>query len=387
MQAIPQGSGGSRSGRRRPTTLTMMMLLLFAISTLYYGKFFYEQGNAATHDNNMVLRTVPSRTRNGNYEPSAIEQYVMEHSTDLGYDMTEPNKMAEGCRIWKDEDASPIYQNLQTYREELDRYNVLLKTHPGSKVTDLRLHLDEGICDTLEVHPNGLERGVFQSGSLSRVARAGLVEPILPPMRHPGICKNKKKWLMSMDYLVHDFGAMCRKLKRHSRTVFVDMGAALDFHAAGATPAVYVTHIYHKFGFRFDHIYAYELRIKDPKDVYERIPDDLKAAYHWYNVGVDADPNSPNNPLRLIKDNFHEDDFVVVKLDIDTSSIEVPMAHLLLNDETLLDLVDVFYFEHHVFFQELVGNWGYQNTDGSLEDSLKLFTAMRERGIASHSWP
>ncbi|KAL3903913.1 MAG: hypothetical protein SGARI_005166, partial [Bacillariaceae sp.] len=130
-------------------------------------------------------------------------------------------------------------------------------------------------------------------------------------MRHPGICEDKRKWLMSMDYLVHDFGQMCRKLKRHSRTVFVDMGAALDFHAAGTTPAVYVTHTYHKFGFKFDHIYAYELRIKDPKDVYERIPDDLKSAYHWYNVGVDADPNSPNNPLKMIKDNFNEDDFVV----------------------------------------------------------------------------
>jgi hypothetical protein len=140
-------------------------------------------------------------------------------------------------------------------------------------------------------------------------------------MRHPGICENKDKWKMNMGYLVHDFGAMCRKLKRHSRTVFLDMGAALDFHSSGSTPAVYITHIYKKFGFKFDHIYAYEVRPKDPSDVYQRIPDDLKASYHWFNVGVEADPKSPNNPLKLILENFNEDDFVVVKLDIDTKYV------------------------------------------------------------------
>ena len=69
------------------------------------------------------------------------------------------------------------------------------------------------------------------------------------------------------------------------------------------------------------------------------------------------------------------------------SSIEVPMAQLLLNDKELLKLVDVFYFEHHVWMQPVVNSWGNSNTDGSLDGSLKLFTAMREHGIASHSWP
>ena len=51
-----------------------------------------------------------------------------------------------------------------------------------------------------------------------------------------------------MDYLVHDFYSMCNSLKRHSRTVFIDLGASLEFHAAEN-----VTSPNGEFG-RFDHL-------------------------------------------------------------------------------------------------------------------------------------
>jgi hypothetical protein len=165
------------------------------------------------------------------------------------------------------------------------------------------------------------------------------------------------------------------------------MGAALDFHdGSNLVPAVYVTDVYQKFGFKFDHIYAYEVNPQEPSDVYQRIPDDLKAAYHWYNVGVNASLTSSNNPLKLLMDNFNEDDFVVVKLDIDTHSIEQPMVELLLTDDRLQSLVDCFYFEHHVHLKELAPYW-METMGGSVEDSLQLFTTLREKGIAAHYWP
>lgn len=46
-----------------------------------------------------------------------------------------------------------------------------------------------------------------------------------------------KNYVMNMDYLVHDFYSMCKTLKRHSRTVFIDMGASLVFHGAHDSPA------------------------------------------------------------------------------------------------------------------------------------------------------
>jgi hypothetical protein len=252
------------------------------------------------------------------YVPSNIESYVFRSTESLGFNVGTEQNVANACPMWVNATVSPIYGHLREYRAELHQYNKLLEKFPGAAVDDLRLHLDEGICDTLEVTNGGL-LNIFKSGALSRVGDAGFVEPMLPPFRHPGICFDYKKYLMNMGYLVHDFGAMCRKLHKHSRTLFVDMGAALDFHSSsGVTPAIYVTHMYKRFGFKFDHIYAYELKQKDPADVYQRIPDDLRASYHWFNVGVDSDPESPNNPLKMIKENFNKDDFIVVKLDIDT---------------------------------------------------------------------
>jgi hypothetical protein len=72
------------------------------------------------------------------------------------------------------------------------------------------------------------------------------------------------------------------------------------------------------------------------------------ASYHWINTGVSEDRNSTMNPLQMLLDNIDEVDFVVVKLDIDTASIEVPLAQQLQHDTALHLLVDQFHLETHV---------------------------------------
>ena len=92
------------------------------------------------------------------------------------------------------------------------------------------------------------------------------------------------------------------------------------------------------------------------------------------------------NPLHSILSKFSEEDFVVVKLDIDTSSIEVPLAHQLLEDTTYHNLIDQFYFEHHVHLAELAPAWG-SSMSGTVKDSLQLFHDLRKAGIPTHFWP
>lgn len=94
------------------------------------------------------------------------------------------------------------------------------------------------------------------------------------------------------------------------------------------------------------------------------------------------------NPLHSILSQFNEDDFIVVKLDIDTSSIEVPLAHQVLDggpDGIYHRLIDQFYFEHHVHIKEIYG-W-YKSAEGTIRDSLELFAGLRERGVPAHFWP
>ena len=112
---------------------------------------------------------------------------------------------------------------------------------------------------------------------------------------------------------------------------------------------------YEKFGFVFDHIYGFEIL-----EVYETLlPEEYISSYHWINVGVSAKEGDKLNPLHSIVKKFDEDDFVVVKLDIDTSSVKVPLVRELLEDKdgVYSKIVDQFYFEHHVHLGELAGAW------------------------------
>ena len=104
-------------------------------------------------------------------------------------------------------------------------------------------------------------------------------------------------------------------------------------------------------------------------------------------MGVSANITSYNNPFRLILDEYTENDFIVVKLDVDTPTVEIPMAKLLLEDDSLASLVDVFYFEHHVPMRELNHAWNDSVVDGgSMLDSINFFAALRRKGILAHYW-
>jgi hypothetical protein len=324
----------------------------------------------------------PPQQRKIMYKPSDIEEYIIQNAQKLGYNETAPGKRPKGCDIWKNPSASTIHADLKKFQEELEDYNNRLKNFTGG-VKDLRKHLDDpNICNTLELHKDGLE-GIFRKGSLSE-SNSGFVEPLFPPMRSPQFCFDVR-FLLDLNYMVHDFAAMCRKLKPTSRTIFIDMGASLAFHGNSNQPAVYITQLFHKFGFRFDHIYAYEITQQKPEKVFSLVPDDLKAAYHWINVGVSPDPDSGMNPLKMLLENYDVDDFVVIKLDVDTAWVELPLAKQLLEDKRFTDMVDSFYFEHHVHLDELKKNW-LSTMTGSVMESLALFRGLREKGIPAHFW-
>ena len=144
--------------------------------------------------------------------------------------------------------------------------------------------------------------------------------------------------------------------------------------------------MYHKFGFRFDHIYGLEAQYTDPTIVYqEQLPPEYLPSYHWINAPVSKGLEDNLNPLHSILRHYHEDDFVVVKLDIDTASLELPLAKQLLTDQSLAGLVDQFYFEHHVHMKEMMWIWR-SAMDGTLEDTFRLFHGLRQAGVPAHFW-
>jgi hypothetical protein len=85
-------------------------------------------------------------------------------------------------------------------------------------------------------------------------------------------------------------------------------------------------------------------------------------------------------------DSFEEDDLIIVKLDIDTPSVELPLVLQMLSDDRYNKLVDQFCYEHHVKLYELGRYWTSNGATGSIQDSLNLFAGLRAKGIASHFW-
>jgi hypothetical protein len=325
------------------------------------------------------------------YIPAVVEKYVLDHAAELHYDTpttegswwNQPTNPS-GCAIWKDPTATPYYQELQQFLDELRDYSQRIADFPP--VPDLRQLMQttpqEQVCASLELHPDGLA-AIFPSQQLS-YTRVGYVEPLLTPMRHPSFCFDHDTYILNMNYMVHDFPTMCRQLKNHTRTIFVDMGASLDFHAGTESPAMYILELYHQFGFVFDHIYAFEIRPKDPAEVFAKVPAHLMASYHWNNVAVNPEAGHKFNPLDSILRHFTEDDLIVVKLDVDTPSVELPLADQIVTQYA--HLIDHFYFEHHVHMDEIAGDWK-SSMQGTIQQSLERFQQLRQRGVAAHFWP
>ncbi|CAB9511728.1 expressed unknown protein [Seminavis robusta] len=320
----------------------------------------------------------------GPYRPAPVETYVLEHVSELKLDVPE---WTPSCHVFTDPHATPYHGRLQAFIDELGYYYQLVNDF-HTPIKDLRENItefDNSICDLLELHPGGIP-AIFNKSQQLSLSSSGWVEPLLPPMRHPQFCYQSKH-LMNTDYLLHDFHAMCKKLKPHSRTVFVDMGASLSFHGGRKIPVLDLIQNYRKFGFHFDHVYGYEYRKHDPEQVFNDVPEYLDASYHWINVGVTSDTHSRRNPFKLLVENYKPDDFIIVKLDVDTPELERELAQQLLDNPQLSKLIDQFYFEHHVNQAELKPHWGRQRgMNESVADSLKLFHDMRQKGIPSHFW-
>ena len=118
-----------------------------------------------------------------------------------------------------------------------------------------------------------------------------------------------------------------------------------------------------------------------------------KSRFSFFNVPASADPMSENNPLRLIKTTAKPKDFVSFKLDIDTPTIENPMAWDILTNPTWANLIDEFFFELH-FDCEIMNlcAWvqkGERTMNGNhlyRHQALQFFLKLREKGIRAHIW-
>lgn len=139
---------------------------------------------------------------------------------------------------------------------------------------------------------------------------------------------------------------------------------------------------------RFSSAYAWEASKHDPATALGKIPAVVKPRYHWLNVPIVPEVGHPDNPLTVILSETTPSDFVVFKLDVDDWRVEEAVINQILDDKNVSSRIDELFWEHHVSFEPMASSyWGAAtHTQFKQEDSLRMFDALRRRGIKAHSW-
>ena len=230
------------------------------------------------------------------------------------------------------------------------------------------------------------------------------IEPLSHGLRHPRALCDGGADLVDRDYLLLDSHDEFRSpaTKRHElcggcvgrscQNIYVDLGASTWNTGGGGPSQSWFYDSYKRHGIEFDRLLLWEANPTPAAAIFSDLPKDVWHKYQYFNWPASSNSSDASSPLHIIKKIAKPGDFVVLKLDIDTPSVELPILRDLLNDPELLDLVDEFFFEYHVLFGPMNPAWfGSENpnprpTTETLADSYAVFRTLREKGVRAHSW-
>ena len=170
------------------------------------------------------------------------------------------------------------------------------------------------------------------------------------------------------------------------RALYFDAGAS--FWGDGFGLKQVLAH-YAAMGLPFDEVFAWESsRSYNGGDFFADAPPRTQHATHYVNMPVVTVPGDRNNPLSAIALVARPQDYVVFKLDVDNSAVELALTEQLISNATLLALVDEFFFEDHVDVREMHTVWSeFIGSGRTLRDSYELFGRLRAAGVRAHSYP
>jgi hypothetical protein len=171
----------------------------------------------------------------------------------------------------------------------------------------------------------------------------------------------------------------------------VDMGASTYGNWGGDTTAVgaaWLVERNKRHNLAFDWIVSFEYAKVDPEAIYSSVPASILPHYIYFDRPVESDPNGKWNPWRILRGmGARPEDYVVVKIDIDSPDIENPLLDQVAGDNGLQHLVDELFIEHHVNATLMNGWWGTGNSQLTMRDTYQKFTTLRSKGVRMHSWP
>ena len=321
---------------------------------------------SATFFETSMLSCNISRT----YYPSNLER---KWSNVIGSINDNTREWNRGCSIVK-EDVEKIYTLLKYYKqwkEDINKTWSLTWENTSDILSHFAIEEDCGKGKTVQYIP---------------------IEPLIGFMRHPLVhCIERGRSVVDKDYMfLLNSVQIFPLVKRNpivTKSYIFDLGASLYNQGAGGASQQWFIEEYEKRGIHFDRILCWESTKMTPEKIYGAYPNEVVEKVSYYNLNAEFDLNSKMSPIRMIKDLVKVTDFLVLKIDIDNDPIELSIINSFINDPAVTNLIDEFFFEHHVSHNpvEHMG-WGTAKKIMNITESYALFGSLRAAGVRAHSW-
>ena len=82
-----------------------------------------------------------------------------------------------------------------------------------------------------------------------------------------------------------------------------------------------------------------------------------------------------------------KEDFVVVKVDMDTSASDLTIVEAIAERPEIAALIDELYFEYHFYYDGHNFGWGDADAvKGDVDTAMGLMHRLRALGVRSHFW-
>eukprot|EP00760_Papus_ankaliazontas_P026128 PhM_4_TR3009/c1_g2_i14/m.37816 len=220
------------------------------------------------------------------------------------------------------------------------------------------------------------------------------IEPLAGMLRRPTVCQDQAyENIINKNYMVIDEWTMKRNKKllneagHRPRNFYFDAGASVWDNGHGGASQSWIVYQFESMCMNIDGgMYMWEAGEVSPKEALRKIPGRLKPWYHWFNEPVSPSRGSWDNPLNHILALTTPDDYVVFKIDIDASVVELPIMHTIIETPALLERIDEIYFEHHVTVEIMKELWRSAVSPRGQSYSMELFGKLRAAGVRAHSW-
>lgn len=154
------------------------------------------------------------------------------------------------------------------------------------------------------------------------------IEPLVAITRHPfSLChplhfelpEYMNASIFNIDYLIlhsNPKESQARRTSQVGKNYLFDVGSNYFHTSLGSLLCKYSM-----VGVEFDKIFAWEAETLNQQSYWDGVPKMLHRRINFYNVPVSTDTMKPGEPLALVTEMTKKDDFVVIKLDIDTPEI------------------------------------------------------------------